>query len=75
MIMFYVYKKFSLHIGFLEAIMINNQTILHFLNLWSKGVPINISYPSILNTIDVYLDARISPSYVIYMIKKYKGIN
>ena len=42
------------------------------MNLWSKEVPVNISYPIIVNPIDAYLDARIIPSYVIYTIRKDK---
>ena len=47
---------------------INNQTILHFVNLWSKEVPLNISYPRMFNKIDGYLDGRISSSSVRYII-------
>ena len=64
MIGFYVQKAFLLHIGYIETVHINDQTILHFVNLWYKEVPINISYEIFINPIDRYLDARISPSYV-----------
>ena len=36
MIMIYVYKSLSLYNGFLETFYTNNQTILHFINLWLK---------------------------------------
>ena len=58
----------SLHIGYIETFHINNQTILHFNNLWSKEVPFNIGYVRIFNNIDGYLYARISPNYVRYII-------
>ena len=60
---------FSLHIGCLETVHINNQTKLHSVGLWSKEVPVNISYPIIVDPIDGYFDASISPSSVIYIIK------
>ena len=41
-----------------------NQTILHFVNILFKVVPLNISYPSTVNQIDGYLDASISLTYV-----------
>ena len=51
---------------------INNQTILHFVNLWCKEIPINISFPSIVNQIVSYLDERVRPSSVICIITRYK---
>ena len=36
MIFFYVKNSFQLHIVCLETAEINNQTILQFVNLWSK---------------------------------------
>ena len=68
MIWFYVYKPSSLYNGFHETVHINNQKILRFVNIWSYEVPVNISYPSTVNKIDVYMDASISPTYVRYTI-------
>ena len=70
MIGFYFHRWFSINIGFLETFHINNQIIPHFVNLWSKELPVNISYPIIFNQIDGYLDARIIHSYVIYIITR-----
>ena len=42
------------------------------MGLSSKEVPVNISYPIIVDPIDGYFDARISPSSVIYIIKSQK---
>ena len=53
---------------YIEAVYIRNKTILHFVNSWSKELPINISYLIIFNEMDGYLDTRISPSYVRYII-------
>ena len=58
----------SLHMGYIETVHINNQTKLHFMNLWSIEVPVHNSYPRMCNNIDCYLDARISPSSVICTI-------
>ena len=58
----------SLHIGCIETVHINNQTILQFVISWPKEVPINIGYVIMFNNIDGYLYARISPSYVRYII-------
>ena len=59
----------SLHIGYIETVHINNQTILHFNNLWSKEVPFNIGYVIMFNNIDGYLYAIISPlTYPYYLI-------
>ena len=52
MIDFYVYMSLLFYKGCLEIVHINNQTILHFFNLWFKEVPVNISYPSTVNQID-----------------------
>ena len=49
--------------------------ILDFVHLWSKEVPVNISYPSTINNIDEYLDARISPTPVGYIISRYKKLD
>ena len=46
----------------IEAVQINNQTILHFVNQWSKGVIVNFSYPITVNKIFGYIDAIISPT-------------
>ena len=40
-----------------------------------KKVPINISYTIIVHAIDGYLDSRISPSYVIYIITREKQLS
>ena len=62
----------SLHIGYIENIHINNQTILQFVNSWSKKVPNNNSYTRVFKNIHGYSDATISPSYVRYIIIKEK---
>ena len=72
MIGFYVHKSFSLNIGGLETFQINNQTILNCVNLWSKEVPYNISYPSIVKPNGGYLDEIIIPSSVRYIITRNK---
>ena len=72
---FYVNNSLSVYNGFLEIFHINNQTILHFINIWSKEVPVNISYPSTVNKIDGYLDASISPTYIRYIISREKKLN
>ena len=69
----YIHKQFTLHIGCLDTGQINNQTIIHFVNLWSKVVPINSIYQSIINPIDVYLDAHIGPNSIRYIITMYKS--
>ena len=61
MIGFHVYKSLSLFNGFLETVHINNKTIIHFFNIWSKEFIENISYPSTVNKVDRYMDAIISP--------------
>ena len=38
-------------------------------------LPVNISYPITVNKIDGYLDARIIPAYVIYIISIKKLLN
>ena len=65
---FYVYNSVPLHNGFIETLYINNKTIPHFVNIWSKEAIENISYPSSVNKIDGYLYSRISPTPVRYMI-------
>ena len=72
MIWFYDQMTVSLHIGNIKTFNINNQTITHFVNIWSKEVPIYFSYPRQFNNIDGYLDARISPSFERYIIKRRK---
>ena len=47
---------------------INNKTILHSFNLWSKEVPVNISYPSTINQIDRYVYEIISPVFSRYIM-------
>ena len=59
MIGFYVYKSLSLYNGWLEKFQINNQMILYFVNLLSKEVPVNTSYPRTFNQIYGYLYSRI----------------
>ena len=70
----YVHKYFQLYNGFLQSYQINNEIILHFINLWSKEVPVIISYPITVKKIDGYQGAMISPSSIIYIIKMYKQI-
>ena len=67
---FYVYNSLSLYNGCLETVHIDNQIMLHFVNIWSKKVIVNISYPSTVNKIDGYLDSRISPTSVKYIISR-----
>ena len=74
MIGFYVNKSFSLNIGCIETVQINNQSILHFANLWSKLVPTNIIYRSIVNSLDDYLDLKASTSSIRYIIRRDKQI-
>ena len=64
MIGFYVYKSLSLYNSCLKTFHINNQTRLHFVNIWSKEVIENISYLINVNKIDGYLDASIIPTSV-----------
>ena len=45
------------------------------MNLCSKEVPDNMIHPRIVNPIDGNLDARVSTSYVRYIITKYNPIN
>ena len=52
MIGFYVYKSLSFYNGCLETVHINNQRILNFVNICSKEVIVNTSYPSTINQID-----------------------
>ena len=69
MIGFYSQMKVSVHIGYIETVHINNQTILRFDSLWSKEVPFNIGYPRMFQNIDGDLYAITSPSYVIYILR------
>ena len=68
----YVNKSFLLYNRCLETYHINIQTIPHFVNIWSKEVPLNISYPIIVNKICGYLDARICHTSVRYIISREK---
>ena len=43
MIGLYVHKSFSLHIGFLKTVQINNQTILHFFMVQKSPHPYQLS--------------------------------
>ena len=54
---------------------INNKKMLHFVNIWSKEVPVNVSYPSNVSQVDGYLDASISPILVRYIISINKLIH
>ena len=54
-------------------IRINNQKTLHYINIRSKEVIVNISYPSTLNRIGGYMDAIISPTPVRCIIFKSRG--
>ena len=72
MIGFYVYMKLPLYNGCLETVHINIQTILQFVNIWSKEAIENISYPSTVNKIDGYLDSRISITSARYVISRDK---
>ena len=65
---FYIYKYLSLYNGCLETVHINNQAILHFINLWPKEVVENISYPSNLDQTYGYMDVSMIPTYVSYII-------
>ena len=73
-IVFYVHNSFLLYNGCLETAQINNKKIFHFVDIWSKEVPNNISYPSTVNKIDGYLDASIIPIYVRCIIERDKQI-
>ena len=54
---------------------INDKTILHFINIWSREAIGNIIYPITVNNIDRYLDSMISPTSVRYIMSIDKGIN
>ena len=69
---FYDYKCLLLYNRCCETFHINNQTIPHFVNLRSKKIPVSISYPSTANPFDGYMDARVSPTSVWYIISRYK---
>ena len=75
MIGFYDYKSLSFYSECLETVHINNQRILRFVNILSKEVPLNISYPSTVNQIYGYLDTRISPTSVGNIISRDKKLN
>ena len=68
-------KIIFIRFGCLETVHINNQTIIQFVNLCPKSVPDNISFTSIINQINGYLDTRISTSSIRYIIKIDKRIN
>ena len=68
-------KLFLLYNGCLKTVQINNQAILQFVNIWSKKVPVNISYPSTVNKVDRYLEVRISPTSVRYNLSRDKQLN
>ena len=70
MIGFYVYKSLSLYNGCLETVHINDNKILHFFNLWSKEVIVNVSYTRTVNQIGGYMDARIITKPVRYIISR-----
>ena len=72
MIGFYVYNPLSSYNECLETLHVNNQTILHFVNLWSKEAIENISYQIKVNQIDGYPDASISPTPVRYISQEKK---
>ena len=56
-------------------IQINNQSIFHFLNIWSKEVPINISHPGNVSQIYGCLYESISYTPIRYIITRYKQID
>ena len=72
---FYVYNSVPLHNGFIETLYINNKTIPHFVNIWSKEAIENISYSITVNQIDGYMDSIISPTSVRFVISRDKEIN
>ena len=43
--------------------------MLHFVNIWSKEAIENISHPNTVNKMDVYLDAKISPTSDIFIFQ------
>ena len=45
------------------------------MNLWSKEVPIDISYSSIVNKMYGYFDESVSPSSLRYIITRDKQMN
>ena len=75
MIGFYGNRSFSLYNRFFETSQINNQTIIHVVNICYKEVPANISYPNNINKIGGYMDGRISLSSVRYIITRDKQIS
>ena len=72
---FYVYKSLSINNRFLETVNINNQTILNFVNLWSKKSSVNILFPSTIGQLDGYPDASVSLTYVSYNTSRDKQSN
>ena len=47
---------------------INNQPRLHFVNLWSREVIVNIIYLVTVNKIDGYINARLITKSVAFII-------
>ena len=72
---FNFHKSLSLYNICPENFQVNNQTILHFVNLWSNKFPVNISYPITVNKIDGYIDERISPTSLRYIISRDNKLN
>ena len=62
MIGFYIHNILSFYNGCLEIVEINIQTILHFVTLKFKNVPVYMSYPRTLKQSVGYMDSRISPA-------------
>ena len=71
----YVHKLLILYKKLIEKVQKNNQTIIQFVNLWSKTVPVNISYPRTVNQINEYLDAMNIPTCIRCIISRYNQIN
>ena len=63
----------SLYNGCLERVHINKQTRLDFVNIWSKEVILNVSYPITVNQINGYMDSSISPTPVRHTISIHRG--
>ena len=63
MMWFYVHRSFSLYKGCPETFQINNETILHFVDILSKEFSLNTSHPNTTNQTNGCLDASISPTY------------
>ena len=75
MIGLYFHKSFYLYNGFLEAVYIHYQKIIHFFHICSKEVPVNISFLGTVNKTDGYLDEEISPTSLKYIVTRYKKIS